>query len=316
MRRTLVAFNAHPDDEALLEAGTLAKAAAAGHRVVLVVATDGALGLTSAQFREGTRDGTEPVATAYDVPAYDVPAFDVRKQEAAAAHDVPALAQRRLAELAASAAALGAERVVHLGYADSGMAGELYPDPPGRTRFLRADPAQAAARLADLLREERADVLLGYDAHGGYGHRDHVRVHEVARRAALSAGTPRLLEATIPRDLIARTVELVAKVYRFPPEFDPTSFRRSFSAASEITHRIDVRRYASAKRAAMAAHASQAAADDDADRTLAAFLRLPAPVFALAFGREWYVDATGLAPGDEAPGRPAGRLGHDVFAGL
>ena len=51
MPHTLVAFHAHPDDEALLTAGTLAKAAAAGHRVVLVVATDGALGLTSDDFR-------------------------------------------------------------------------------------------------------------------------------------------------------------------------------------------------------------------------------------------------------------------------
>ena len=41
MSATIVAVNAHPDDEALLQAGTLAKAAAAGHRVVLAVATDG-----------------------------------------------------------------------------------------------------------------------------------------------------------------------------------------------------------------------------------------------------------------------------------
>ena len=36
---TLVAFHAHPDDESLLTGGTLALAAAAGHRVVLVVAS-------------------------------------------------------------------------------------------------------------------------------------------------------------------------------------------------------------------------------------------------------------------------------------
>ena len=46
--RTLVVFHAHPDDEALLTAGTMARAAAAGHRVVLVVATDGALGQADA----------------------------------------------------------------------------------------------------------------------------------------------------------------------------------------------------------------------------------------------------------------------------
>ena len=38
---TVVAFHAHPDDEVILTGGTLARAAAAGHRVVLVTATDG-----------------------------------------------------------------------------------------------------------------------------------------------------------------------------------------------------------------------------------------------------------------------------------
>ena len=48
---TLVFLHAHPDDEALLTSGTMARAAAEGHRVVLVVATDGAAGLTSAEYR-------------------------------------------------------------------------------------------------------------------------------------------------------------------------------------------------------------------------------------------------------------------------
>ncbi len=38
---TLVSFHAHPDDEAIATGGSMAKAAAAGHRVVLVVATRG-----------------------------------------------------------------------------------------------------------------------------------------------------------------------------------------------------------------------------------------------------------------------------------
>ena len=38
---TVVAFHAHPDDEVILTGGTLARAAAAGHRVVVVTATDG-----------------------------------------------------------------------------------------------------------------------------------------------------------------------------------------------------------------------------------------------------------------------------------
>ena len=269
---TLVAFHAHPDDEALLTSGTLARAAAEGHRVVVVVATDGDLGLASDAY---VADG--------------------------------GLGARRLEELRRSASALGVARVVYLGYADSGLGPELAPDPPQRVRFVRAPVDEAASRLADVLREEDAAVLLSYDRNGGYGHRDHVRVHEVGERAAYLAGTRRVLQATVPRDTIARAVDLAAKVYRFPPEFDRAAFTRAFSARSEITHRIDVRRYAAAKRASMRAHTSQASADGGADRTLAAFLRIPRPLYDLVFGREWFID----------PARPAGLpVAHDVFEGL
>ncbi|MFV0462150.1 MAG: PIG-L deacetylase family protein [Nostocoides sp.] len=253
-RRTIVAFHAHPDDEALLTAGTMAKAAAEGHRVVTVFATDGDLGLASSDFRDGASLG------------------QVRRREAQA-----------------SAAALGTARVEWLGYADSGIGDELYPDPAGMTRFVRAPVEQAAGRLAEILRQEHADVLLSYDAAGGYGHRDHVQVHHVGAAAAALTGT-RVLEATIPRDTINRAIRLASRLYRFPPEFDPRSFERAYSARADITHRIPVRRYAAQKRAAMAAHASQGSADGDADRTLAAFLRVPRPAYAMIFGREWFRD--------------------------
>ncbi|NHA68506.1 PIG-L deacetylase family protein [Phycicoccus flavus] len=280
MSRTLVAFHAHPDDEALLTAGTMAKAAAEGHRVVLVLATNGGAGLADDDLR---RIG---------------------------------LGQLRLAEAARSAAALGVVRVEWLGYADSGSGPEPEPDLPDVTRFCRAPVEEAAERLAAILRTERADVLLSYDAAGGYGHRDHRRVHEVGARAARIAGTPRVLEATVPRDTIARAVRLAARVYRFPEEFDPTSFERAFTARRDITHRIDVRRHVEAKRSAMRAHASQAtgggasapgAGVQTGDRTLAVFLRIPRPLYDLVFGREWYRDPSG-------PFR--GGVRRDVFEGL
>lgn len=277
MTRTLVAFHAHPDDEALLTSGTMARAAAEGHRVVLVLATDGALGLASDDFRA---DG-----------------------------DLSAV---RLAEARASADLLGVDHVEWLGYADSGHDGPLPADPPGRVRFCRAPVEEAAERLAAVLTTERADVLLSYDAAGGYGHRDHVRVHEVGRRAAEIARTPRVLEATVPRDTIARAVRLVGKVYRYPAEFDPTTFERSFTARADITHRINVRQHIAAKRASMRAHASQASNDgsQSGDRTLAAFLRIPRPLYDVVFGREWFRDP---ALGDS--GEPAG-IRNDIFEGL
>jgi LmbE family N-acetylglucosaminyl deacetylase len=92
---TIVAFHAHPDDEVLLTGGTIAWLAAQGHRVIIVMACDGAM---------------------WDGPDRD----------------------RRLDALRASAAILGADRAVHLGYADSGHGPLLFDDPPGRTRFARA----------------------------------------------------------------------------------------------------------------------------------------------------------------------------------
>jgi len=272
MAHTLMAFHAHPDDEALLTAGTMARAAAQGHRVILVMATDGNEGLASHGF---VADGR--------------------------------LGERRLEELRESARALGVARVEHLGYADSGLGPRTLPDPPGRTRFIRADLDEAAGLLADILLEESVDVLLTYDSNGGYGHRDHVKVHEVGARAAELAQTPRVLQATVPRDTICRAVAIAGKIHRFPADFDPTTFERAYSPRADITHRINVIRYASAKRASMRAHASQASADDEADRTLAAFLRIPRPLFDVVFGREWFVDPA------HPPGAPVAR---DVFAGL
>lgn len=272
MPHTLLAFHAHPDDEALLTSGTMARAAADGHRVVVVVATDGDEGLAAQSYSAGGR-----------------------------------LGELRLAELRASAQALGVARVEHLGYADSGMGPETAPDPEGQVRFVRADVQEAASRLADILREESVDVLLTYDANGGYGHRDHVKVHHVGARAAELAGTPRVLQATVPRDTICRAIAFAGRIYRFPPDFDPTSFQRSFSPRASITHRVNVRRQITAKRASMRAHASQASADGGADRTLAAFLRIPRPLYDLVFGREWFVDPA------HPPGAPVAR---DIFAGL
>lgn len=273
MPYTLVSFHAHPDDEALLTAGTLARAAADGHRVVLVVATAGDAGLTSSAVLA----------------------------EAAAAGAT--LATRRLAELRASAAVLGCARVECLGYQDSGMA-----DAPSGAAdsFASADREQAAERLAGILREENADVLTVYDPAGGYGHPDHVQVHHVGVRAGELAGTPVVLEATVDRGLLLRALRLVHRLPGIPPDFHPARFAGAFRASEAITHRVDVRRFLPQKRAAMAAHASQASADSGA-RTLAVLLKLPRPVMRWLLGREWYVQR------GATPTRPPL---DDIFAGL
>lgn len=243
---TVVAFHAHPDDEVILTGGTLAKAAAAGHRVVVVTATDG---------RMGDEDD-----------------------------------RTRLDELRSSTGILGAHRTECLGYADSGYGSEFYPDPPGRVRFGRADVEEAAQRLASILRAEDAQLLLSYQANGGYGHRDHVQVHHVGKRAAELACTPRVLEATMPRELLRRVSD-VCGVLRLPPPYDRDVLADAYAPSASITHRVDVRAVARQKRDAVAAHRSQLGAGVGA-RVYQVLLRLPPQVLAVVFRHEWFVDPT------------------------
>ncbi len=268
-RFTLVAFHAHPDDEALLTGGTLARAAEDGHRVVLVVATDGAAGLADEDYLGA------------------------------------GLAAHRRHELEASAQALGVARVVMLGYPDSGS-GPLVTGDDGPQPFCRAEVDAVAGRLATLLRAESADALLTYDAAGGYGHPDHVQVHRVGRRAAELAGTPLVLEATVDRQALVRAVRPLSALRRFLPLPELPDLSRAYTAHGDLTHRVDVRRHLARKRAAMAAHASQATGNDGA-RTLALLLRLPPPVASRVLGTEWFREV-GRSPG--------GPLLDDVFASL
>ena len=251
---TVVAFHAHPDDEVLLTGGTLARLAAEGHRTVVVVACCGGLGPQTPQSRGVLADP-----------------------------------ETRLAELRASAARLGVDRVVHLGFADSGHGPLLFPDPPGQVRFARADPDEAAAKLAALLREEGADLLLSYDPQGQYGHRDHVMVHRVGARAAALAGPVRVLEGTAPRETVA-LLFIPVRALGLVVRHDLAAMRAGFTPRAAITHRVDVRRFAAQKQAALAAHRTAVYGRGRTARLFRLAIRLPVPVFGLVAGREWYAE--------------------------
>jgi LmbE family N-acetylglucosaminyl deacetylase len=172
--------------------------------------------------------------------------------------------------------------------------------------FASAPVEEAAERLAAILRAERADALTVYDRNGGYGHPDHVQVHRVGHRAAELAGTRLVLEATVDRTALTRALSLVRWTRLLPPEVAADRLRHSYSDRTMITHRIDVRAYTGAKRRSMAAHASQAGGGPGT-RTLAAFLRLPGPLYRRVFGTEWFIEA------GRTPARPPL---PDLFASL
>lgn len=245
---SLVFFHAHPDDEAISTGGTMALSADQGHRVTLVVATRGELG--------------EPVEGVLN--------------------DGETLGDRRETEVRQSAEILGIERVEFLGYHDSGMIGEASNDDP--ECFWQSDLDEAATRLASILSDVDADILIGYDPHGVYGHPDHVKVHLVGARAAELAGVDRVLWATANRTAIERAAEAGA----FGDELDGDARidRSKFGMPEdELTHAIDVTAALDRKRASLIAHASQITEDSF-------FLAMSTDQFGLAFGTEWFVDAS------------------------
>jgi LmbE family N-acetylglucosaminyl deacetylase len=213
-----VCFHAHPDDEVFTTGGVMRLAADAGHRVVLVTATDGAQGeVPEGLLAEGER-----------------------------------LVDRRRRELETSAKALGVHRLEMLDYPDSGMAGT--PENGRAEAFCNVDVEVAASRLARLLVEEGTDVLTVYDPHGNYGHPDHVQVHVVGVRAAELAGVTHVYEATVNRDHLAR---LMASNPQWATEASPPDVSEFGLPESEITTVVDVRAAMPAKRLAMVAHESQ-----------------------------------------------------------
>ena len=155
---SLLTVHAHPDDEASKGASTVAKYKAEGVRTTLVCCTGGEAG-----------DILNP---AMDTPEVRARIDDVRRDE-----------------LALAARIIGYDRVALLGYRDSGM-----PDTPANEDprcFARADLDEAVARLVEVIRAERPQVVVTYaDDQEGYPHPDHLRVHDISLPAFEQAGDP------------------------------------------------------------------------------------------------------------------------------
>ncbi len=214
----IVFFHAHPDDEAIFTGGTMLRLAEAGHRVTLVVATSGELGLPHAG------SSVELLA-------------DLRRQET-----------RRAASL------LDVARVEFLGYRDSGLAGDEANAAPGA--FASADVEEVASRLALLLVEERADALVVYDDTGIYGHPDHIQVHRAGHRAAVLAGVTTVYDVTIDREYLHFVETHLVEEAILAGDLGLARSHIGVPTVL-LTTTVDVTAQLERKRAAMAAHASQ-----------------------------------------------------------
>lgn len=184
MAETVLFVHAHPDDETITTAATIATLVTTGANVTVVTCTRGELGeVLDAQL-----------------------AAQLTTQELVAAH--------RETELAAAMAALGVTDSRFLGnpdarwgdlpprrYLDSGMRfaadGITTLEVLDPRSLVAADLAEIAGDIAAVMMAVKPDVVVTYDRDGGYGHPDHVRVHHATRTAADVIGVPLYVVAPV-----------------------------------------------------------------------------------------------------------------------
>lgn len=156
----LLFVHAHPDDETLWNGVTIAHHAAAGDEVHVLTCTLG---------EEGE---IIPPELAHLTPEE--------------------LAEVRRGELSAALATLGATGRV-LPFRDSGMAGSVAAAHP---QALVGNLERATDAAATVIEELDPDVVVTYEASGGYGHPDHIAVHRITMAAA--GGRP-VWQTVVPR---------------------------------------------------------------------------------------------------------------------
>lgn len=281
----LLAVFAHPDDESFGPGGTLARYAAEGVDVHVLIMTDGAVG------------------------SVDPGAMD----------QVENLAAVRAGELRQAVETLGAT-LHQFHYRDSGMAGSESNQHPDC--LVQADRTEVTGRVVSMIRKLRPQVIITHDPTGGYFHPDHIAVNEIVTHAFLMAGDPsayveqfdqglrphkpqKLYYPALPRTFIKWAIRLLRVLRK-----DPTKFGRNgdidltrVGTPDEMIHaQIDVGAYLDTKLRASAAHRSQGGGPG--------FQRyLPDFVVRRLFGREMFVRAHPV-PASNTPTE------KDLFAGV
>ncbi|MCU1482940.1 MAG: hypothetical protein JWQ19_3726 [Subtercola sp.] len=174
---TILLLHAHPDDETLGTGGLMARLVAERVRVVLVTATRGERGEVvpgPLKHLEGTAELAE-----------------VRVAELDAAMGELGVADHRFLGAADARASTRSPRR----YSDSGMKwgasgfAEAAPDAPSAALSL-APLDEVVDDVLSVIADVRPHVLVSYDERGGYGHPDHVRMHDAAVAAAERSGLP------------------------------------------------------------------------------------------------------------------------------
>jgi N-acetyl-1-D-myo-inositol-2-amino-2-deoxy-alpha-D-glucopyranoside deacetylase len=274
--RRLLFVHAHPDDESITTGASIARYAAEGAEVTVVTCTLGEEGEVMAGLPElaGLR-----------------------------ARAADQLGGYRVAELKAACAALGVSRHHYLGglgrWRDSGMAGT--PSASHPRAFTGGSAEEQAAQLTEILDEVRPQVVVTYDAFGGYGHPDHIRAHEITMAAAVRAGSVERVFHTVTSKSALRAGLAALRAggsrYRVPDDDELPA-----TPDEEITTVLDVAAYVPAKLAALRAHATQLAVADGDVPSFALTNEIAQPIPA----KDSFVLAHGPAEG----------AADDLFGGL
>ncbi|MCE5289589.1 MAG: N-acetyl-1-D-myo-inositol-2-amino-2-deoxy-alpha-D-glucopyranoside deacetylase [Nocardiaceae bacterium] len=230
MSKKLLFVHAHPDDESILTGGTIALHTSRGDEVLVVTCTLGEEGEVIGSTWAGLVAGVADQLGGY-----------------------------RIAELSKALAALGVSEPRFLGGAgrwrDSGMAGTPSAEHP--RAFINAYRPEVVSELVRVINEFRPDVVVGYDPEGGYGHPDHIQVHAVTTAAVEAATwrTSRFYWAVASRDAVEAGVAAMGEL---PDGWNrPRPGELAAMDSSRVTTEIDITPVLDAKRAALAAHATQ-----------------------------------------------------------
>ena len=162
-----------------------------------------------------------------------------------------------------------------LGYQDSGLPNEGEAVPAGS--FADIPVEVSAEALIRIVREFRPHVMITYNEQGGYPHPDHIRCHEISRRAwelsgdpdtAPDAGEPWTIQKMYYEEIF--NTERVQKVYQWMLDNEPGAphleyFRAMSERMRERSYRgtakINVGRFFEQRDEALRAHASQVPPD-------------------------------------------------------
>lgn len=229
MAKRILFSLAHPDDEAFGSGSLIAKYAAEGAEITLICATSGDVGSVKPEFMQGYNS----------------------------------VAELRLAELDCAAKVLGIKETVLFGYRDSGMMGSA--DNADPNSLWQAPLDALSNRIADVMRRVCPQVIITFDPYGGYGHPDHIKMHQATIAAFKAVQTEpehpqKLYYGSIPKFFVGFGLFMM-RLTRQDPRHAGVNHDMDFQAVYEHilpTHTmINVARYFEVGQRAAQCHASQ-----------------------------------------------------------